>query len=51
MEPGKAQVLSYLKATACDVGLLINFNESLLRNGIQRIVYTNPLRLGDFAAN
>jgi GxxExxY protein len=47
----KAQVISYLKATSCQVGLLINFNESLLRSGIQRIVYTNPLRLGAFAAN
>ena len=47
----KAQVISYLKATSCDLGLLINFNESLLRSGIQRIVYTHPLRLGVFAAN
>lgn len=34
----KAQVLSYLKATATQLGLLINFNVALLRNGIQRIV-------------
>lgn len=47
----KAQVISYLKATSCQVGLLINFNESLLRSGIQRIVCTNTLRLGVFAAN
>jgi len=47
----KAQVISYLKATACQVGLLINFNESLLRSGIQRIVYSYPQRLGVFAAN
>jgi GxxExxY protein len=47
----KAQVISYLKATSSQVGLLINFNESLLRSGIQRIVYTDPLRLGAFAAN
>jgi len=36
----KAQVISYLKATGCQLGLLINFNENLLRNGIQRIVLT-----------
>jgi GxxExxY protein len=47
----KAQVISYLKATSCQVGLLINFNESLLRSGVQRIVYTNALRLGVSAAN
>jgi GxxExxY protein len=36
----KAQVISYLKATGCQLGLLINFNENLLRNGVQRIVLT-----------
>lgn len=33
-----AQVLSYLKATGLPVGLLINFNVPVLRNGIKRIV-------------
>jgi GxxExxY protein len=33
-----AQVLSYLKATGCRLGLLINFHESQLRQGIRRIV-------------
>jgi GxxExxY protein len=47
----KAQVISYLKATSCQLGLLINFNESLLRSGVQRIVYTDPLRLSVSAAN
>src|SRR3989304_1582728 len=37
----KAQVISYLKVTACQIGLLINFNESLLRSGIQRIIFSN----------
>ncbi len=34
----KAQLLTYLKLTGCKVGLLINFNVSLLKNGIERLV-------------
>jgi GxxExxY protein len=34
----KKQVLTYLKLTGLKVGLLINFNESLMRHGITRIV-------------
>jgi len=34
----KAQVISYLKATDLHLGLLINFNVPVLRDGIQRIV-------------
>ncbi|HJX17116.1 MAG TPA: GxxExxY protein [Acidiferrobacterales bacterium] len=37
----KAQVISYLKATRFHLGLLINFNVSVLRDGIQRIIYSN----------
>lgn len=33
-----AQVLTYLKLTSCKLGLLLNFNVPLMRNGIQRIV-------------
>lgn len=36
----KAQIISYLKANACQLGLLINFKENLLRNGIERVVLT-----------
>ncbi|MBX9905868.1 MAG: GxxExxY protein [Burkholderiales bacterium] len=36
----KAQVISYLKARGSTLALLINFNERLLRDGIQRIVLT-----------
>jgi GxxExxY protein len=36
----KAQLISYLKATRCRLGLLINFNENLLRDGVQRVVLT-----------
>jgi GxxExxY protein len=32
------QLLTYLKLTGMKLGLLINFNESLIRNGITRIV-------------
>ncbi len=33
-----AQLLTYLKLTNCKLGLLINFNVSLTKNGIKRIV-------------
>jgi GxxExxY protein len=48
----RAQVIAYLKATSCQLGLLVNFNESLLRSGIRRVVYTfDQWRHGDLAAN
>jgi hypothetical protein len=34
----KAQLLSYLRASGIKLGLLINFNEVVLRKGIIRIV-------------
>ena len=36
----QAQVLNYLKATRLDLGLLINFNVTLLKDGFNRIVLT-----------
>jgi GxxExxY protein len=32
------QLLTYLKITGTKLGLLVNFNEALIKNGIQRIV-------------
>lgn len=34
----KKQLLTYLKLTGCRLGLLMNFNEVLLKDGITRIV-------------
>ena len=34
----KAQVITYLKIMKLPLGLLINFNEVLIRNGIQRVL-------------
>jgi len=33
----RAQLISYLKITHCRIGLVINFNERLLRDGIMRV--------------
>jgi GxxExxY protein len=33
----QAQLMSYLKATECRIGLLINFHERLLKDGIRRL--------------
>ena len=32
------QVLTYLRLTGSKLGLLVNFNEALIKDGIQRIV-------------
>ncbi len=34
----EAQLLTYLKLSGCKVGLMINFNVSVLKRGIKRIV-------------
>jgi GxxExxY protein len=34
----KKQLLTYLKVTGLKVGLLVNFNETLIKDGIHRIV-------------
>jgi GxxExxY protein len=33
-----AQILTYLKLTNCKLGMLINFNVALIKNGIKRVV-------------
>ena len=37
-----AQLLSYLKLSGCPVGLLINFNVPMLRDGVRRLVLALP---------
>ncbi|MCC7300381.1 MAG: GxxExxY protein [Verrucomicrobia bacterium] len=36
-----AQVISYLKATGLSIGLLLNFNTALMKQGIKRIILTH----------
>lgn len=33
-----AQLLTYLKLSNCKLGLLINFNVNLLKNGVKRVI-------------
>lgn len=33
-----AQILTYLKLSGCKLGLLINFNVKLLKDGIKRVI-------------
>jgi GxxExxY protein len=37
-----AQVISYLKSTGCQLGLLINFNVPVLKQGVKRIILSQP---------
>ena len=39
-----AQVITYLKLTGLPVGLLINFNVTILKNGIKRLLNPNTTR-------
>lgn len=36
-----AQVLTYLRLSNCKLGLLINFNTALFKNGVKRIINGN----------
>jgi len=40
----EAQVITYLKLTGCPAGLLINFNEVLLKNGLRRLDHPDLYR-------
>ncbi len=33
-----AQILTYLKLAECKLGMLINFNVALLKNGVKRVI-------------
>lgn len=33
-----AQMLTYLKLSGCKLGMLINFNVSLIKNGVRRVI-------------
>jgi GxxExxY protein len=36
----QAQLMTYLKLTQCNLGLLINFNTTRLTNGVKRVIWT-----------
>ncbi|WP_317043215.1 GxxExxY protein [Moheibacter sediminis] len=36
-----AQILTYLKLSKCKLGLLINFNTVLFKNGVKRLINGN----------
>jgi GxxExxY protein len=40
------QVLTYLHLSGCRVGLLLNFNTTLLKNGLRRFINSSPRPLG-----
>lgn len=37
----EAQLITYLKLSNLSLGLIINFNEKMLKNGVKRIAYTS----------
>lgn len=45
----EAQLISYMKLLSAPLGFIVNFSESLIRDGIKRVVLSNNLR--NFAAS
>jgi GxxExxY protein len=39
----EAQVLSYLKFSGCQIGLLLNFNTKLMKDGVRRFIMNQPI--------
>jgi GxxExxY protein len=39
-----AQLRTYLRLTGCPVGLILNFNSAVLKDGIKRVVNNFPDR-------
>src|SRR5438445_12655023 len=50
LEVHKAQLLSYLKLSGKELGLLINFNVVHLKDGIKRTVNTRPSASSAYSA-
>ncbi len=46
----EAQLLSYLKLSGCQVGLLINFNVRQLKSGLRRLVNNLPKNVSAISA-
>jgi GxxExxY protein len=40
----EAQLLTYLKLTGCEIGLLVNFNTRFIKDGIQRVVLSRRIK-------
>ena len=43
----KAQLLTYLRLTGLPIGLLVNFRETMLKNGLRRLVNRGPREAGE----
>ena len=41
--PHKTQLLTYLKLSGLELGLLINFNVRVLKDGISRVIYDKKI--------
>ena len=39
----EAQLLTYLRMSQCEVGLLLNFNAIRLKDGLRRLVDSRPI--------